>query len=132
MVDIQQCPLSALEQDFVSGLDGVPQQERRVRHVRPQQVRIAEILIDDLVGLHREGVVDPGKDLVLVLEGRFDLLAEDLLIEQVLDPDPDAGVLVGVGGSYPFPSSAYPVLPQVALNGGVELLVVGHDQVGVP
>ena len=65
------------------------------------------------------------------VERHVQLLAEDLGVEKVLDPKPDAGGLVGVGRPYPPPGRAQAVLAQVALRHPVQLLVVGHDQVGV-
>ncbi len=68
---------------------------------------------------------------VLLLQHHVELLAEDLGVEQVLDPDPDPGRLVGVGRADAPPGRAELVAAQVALGDGVELLVVGHDQMGV-
>ena len=82
-------------------------------------------------GVHGQRVVDPGQDLVLLHERCLDLLPEDLGIEQVLDPDPEPGVFVGVGGADALLGRADLVLAQIALDGGVELAVVGHDQMCV-
>ena len=81
MIDIEKRPLGPFEQDVLTGLDRVPQQQRSVSHMRLEFLCVLEILVDDLVGLHRERVVDPGKNLVLLYQCGFDLLSEDLGIE---------------------------------------------------
>ena len=63
--------------------------------------------------------------------GGVELGAEDLLVEQVLDPQADAHGAVGVGRTDATLRGADPVLAQVPLVEGVELLVVREDQVGV-
>ena len=65
------------------------------------------------------------------LSDHVELLAEDLGVEQVLDPQPDPRGLVGVGRADPPLGGAQLVLAQVALGEPVQLVVVGHDQVGV-
>ena len=50
---------------------------------------------------------------------------------QVLYPQPHPGGLVGIGGADPPLGGAQFVLAQVALGEPVQLVVVGHDQVGV-
>ena len=69
--------------------------------------------------------------LLLGGEGGPDLGPQDLLVEQVLDPDPEAQRLVGVAGPDPAPGGADRELPELDLSGGVEEHVVGHDQVRV-
>ena len=62
-----------------------------------------EQLLHDLVDVDRPPVVDLREDLVLQVEGALDLLAKDLLVEQVLHPDADAVHLVGVRRADPRP-----------------------------
>src|SRR3989337_511485 len=49
-----------------------------------------------VVGRKGQTVGDLGQDEVLLLEDDLELLPEDLGVEQVLDPQADAGRLVGV------------------------------------
>ena len=76
-------------------------------------------------------VVHLGQDGVLLLERHVELLAEDLGVEEVLDPEADPGRLVGVGRADAALGRPQGVLAQEALGHPVELLVVRHDQVGV-
>ena len=68
---------------------------------------------------------------VLLLQHHVELLAEDLGVEEVLDPQAHPRGLVGVGRADAPLGGAQLVLAQVALGQPVELVVVGHDQVGV-
>jgi hypothetical protein len=83
------------------------------------------------VGIEAQAVVDLGQHQVLLGDGDAQLLAEDLRVEQVLQPDTHSGRLVGVGGADAALGRAELVLAQVALDQAVELLVVRQDQVGV-
>ena len=78
----------------------------------------------------RQAVVDLGQDQVLFFEDHVELLAEDLRVQQVLDADAHPGRLVGVGGADAAFGGAQLVPTEVSLGQGVDLLVVGHDQVG--
>jgi probable phosphoglycerate mutase len=93
--------------------------------------QVAQVGIGDVVGRQREPVVDLGQDQVLLFEDDLELLPEDLGVEQVLDPQADAGRLVGVGRADTPLGGAQAVLAQLALGEAVELGVVRHDQVGV-
>ncbi len=90
-----------------------------------------EVAVEDLALLEGEAVVDLGQHGVLLAQHHGELLAEDLLVEQVLHAKPDAGRLVGIGRADPGLGRAQLVLPEVALGRAVDLVVVRHDQVGV-
>src|SRR5262249_60395250 len=79
----------------------------------------------------REPVVDLGEHAVLLPQHELELLAEDLLVEEVLDAQPDAQRLVGVRRADAALGRPELVLAQVTLRHAVELLVVRHDQVRV-
>ena len=96
VVDVEQGGLAGLEQDRLVRGERVVQQQRGVGDHRAQPVDVRQQLLDDLVDLDRAAVVDLGEDLVLELERALDLLAQDLLVEQVLDADAEAVHLVGV------------------------------------
>ena len=69
--------------------------------------------------------------MALRLERGHDLLAQDRLVEQVLDADAEPRGLVGVAGADAAPRGADPELAQLRLARAVEQHVVGHDQVRV-
>ena len=84
-------------------------------------------LLAQLAPLHRE----LAQRLLLGLQRRPDLRAQDLLVEQVLDADAEPQRLVGVAGADAAPRGADRELAQLHLARRVEQHVVGHDQVGV-
>jgi hypothetical protein len=63
--------------------------------------------------------------------GSSDLLAQDLLVEQVLHADAEAGGLVRIARADAAPGGADLQLAELGLTGVVEQLVVRHDQVRV-
>ena len=67
----------------------------------------------------------------LGLQRGDDLLLEDLLVEQVLDADPEPRGLVGVAGADAAAGGADLQLAELDLARVVEQHVVGHDQVRV-
>ena len=67
----------------------------------------------------------------LGLHRRVDLLAQDVLVEQVLHPDAEPRRLVRVAGADAAPGRADLELPELGLALLVEELVVRHDQVRV-
>lgn len=71
-------------------------------------VRVAKVLVQDLIDGERGHVVDVLQDVVLDGECRLELLAQDLLVEQVLDANADACVLVLV--ARPMPRLVVPIL----------------------
>ena len=148
MVEVQQCRLGTLEDHFVAGVELVPAEPGGVGDERFESVAVAQVLLGDRVQV--QSVVDldllvrlgflvqlaPAhgqflKRLLLVLEGGHDLLAQDLLVEQVLDPDPDPVGLVGIGRADPTAGGADRELAQLQFLGRIDQHVVGHDQVGV-
>jgi hypothetical protein len=92
---------------------------------------LTQVAVGDLAGVQRQPVVHLGQHRVLLLERHIQLLAEDLRVEEVLDPEPDAGRLVGVGRADTALGRPQGVLAQEALGHPVQLLVVRHDQMGV-
>ena len=71
---------------------------------------MAQVAVYDLPGVDGQAVVHLGQDGVLLLQRDVELLAEDLGVEEVLDPEADTGGLVGVGGT-----DARLVVPRVFL-----------------
>ena len=72
-----------------------------------------------------------GRTLFFSSRSCLDLLTEDLDIEEILDPDSESSVFVGVGGTDPLFGRPDLVLTEVSLDGGVEFAVIRHDQVSV-
>ena len=92
---------------------------------------LAQVVVGDVVGRQGQAVVHLGQDGVLLLQRDVQLLAEDLGVEEVLDPEADARGLVGVGRADAALGRPQGVLAEEALGHPVQLLVVRHDQVGV-
>ncbi len=91
---------------------------------------LLQVALGYVVGGEGEAVVDLGQDEVLLLQDDVQLLAEDLGVEEVLYPQADPGRLVRVGRPDTPLGRPQPVLAQVTLRQGIDLLVVRHDQVG--
>ena len=85
----------------------------------------------DVLELERLVLVDALEPDVLLRERGLDLLAQDLRVEQVLDADPEAGRLVGVGGPDPAPRRPDLELAEPLLARAVDRDVPRHDQVRV-
>ena len=90
-----------------------------------------EQVVDDLVDRDRAAVEDLHQQVVLLVERPLDLLAQDVLVEQVLHADADAVDLVGVGGSDAAAGGADHALAEEALGDLVERAVVLRDDVRV-
>ena len=109
----------------------VVQELGRVGHTRAQPLRVAHVVVDDRPRDQREPPVDPGQDLVLLAKDDVELLAEDLLVEQVLDPQADPRGLVAVRGPDAALGRAERVRAQEPFGHPLELEVVRHDHVAV-
>ncbi len=132
VVEVEEGGLGPLEQHVGAPLQGLVEETDRVGHHRGDPGgQLAEVVGADLVGRQGQAVVHLGQDRVLLLQHHIELLAEDLGVEQVLDPQAHPGRLVGVGRADTPLGGAQAVLAQVALGQPVQLVVVGHDQVGV-
>ena len=117
---------------LLAGVEGVVDEGHGVAHHGLDAGGVlAQVALADGLDLDGQAVVHLGQDGVLLLQRHLELLAEDLGVEQVLDPQPHPAGLVGVGRADAPPGRAQRVLAQIALGHPVELLVVRHDQVGV-
>ena len=94
-------------------------------------VGVREQLLDGLVDRGGAAVVDLGEDLALELECPFDLLGQDLLVEEVLDPDADPVHLVGVRRADAAAGGADLAAAEEPLGDLVEGAVVVGDDVRV-
>ncbi len=131
VVDVQQRRLAALEQDGSPLVERLVEQQSGVRDVRKQPVGRGQQRVRDLVDLDRTTVVDLHQQVVLLVQRPLDLLSQDLLVEEVLHPDPDAVDLVGVSRADAAPGRADLPLAQEALRHLVHGAVVGGDDVRV-
>jgi hypothetical protein len=131
VIEVEHRALSALQHHVAAVRERVMQQLAGVRDVGPKALRVDEVVLDDLLGLHRQLVVDLRQEVVLLPQDHVELLAKDLLVVQVLHADADPCGAVGVGGTDPALGRAERVLPEEPLRHLLELEVVRHDQVRV-
>ncbi len=131
VVDVEQRGLAALEQHGLPGVQRLVEHQAGVGDVRLEPAGQGEQAVGDLVDGDRAAVVDLDQQVVLLVEGALDLLPQDLLVEQVLDPDPDAVDLVGVGRADAAAGGADALLAEEPLAHLVQRAVVGGDDVGV-
>ena len=115
----------------LSVVEGPVEQQRGVGDHRLQAFGVPPQLLDDLLDGDRAAVVDLGQQVVLDLQRRLDLLAQDLLVEEVGDPDPDPVDLVGVRRADAASGRADLVLAEEALGDLVDRGVVRRDHVRV-
>ena len=97
MVDVEQGRLATLEEHGLTGVECLAEQQRGVDGERSQPVGEREEPLGHLIDRDRPTVVDLDEQVVLLFERALDLLAQDLLVEQVLHAHADARHLVGVG-----------------------------------
>jgi hypothetical protein len=131
VVDVQERALAALEEDHLVVVEGLVEDQDRVGDVRRELVGVAQQLLDDLARGNGASVVELGEHLVLDVERRLDLLGEDRLVVEVLDPDAHAVDLVGVGRADAAPGGADLALAEEAFRHLVDGDVVRRDDVGV-
>src|SRR5215211_8066557 len=114
MIDIKMVGLGTLEQHHLPGIEGLIEQHADVDDVRFDPLRMGEQVRRDLRRIDLPPVVDLDQQMVLLLESRLDLLAEDRLVEQVLDAQPEPVDLIRVRGTDAAPSSTNPGLSKKA------------------
>ena len=131
MVDVEHRRLAALEHDGLAGVERLVEQQPGVGDHGAQALGVAQQVVDDLVDRDRAAVVDLHEQVVLLVERALDLLAQDVLVEQVLDADADAVDLVGVGRADAATGRADLALAEEALGDLVERAVVLRDDVRV-
>ena len=93
MIEVEERCLRAFEEHALARVDGVVEQVDGVADVRRQAGRHTEIVVADLVGRHRQAVVDLGEQPVLLTQRELELLLEDLGVEEVLDAQPTRSAL---------------------------------------
>ena len=78
VIEIEQRALRALEEHPLTGAQRAIDEERRVRDVRCEPLREAELRRDDVLDVERLELVHPLQPDVLLLDGELELLAQDL------------------------------------------------------
>ena len=89
VVQVEQRPLPALEQDVPPVAERTVDDQRGVAHVRAQALRIALVARGDFLEVERLDLVHALEPDVLLGERDLDLLAQDLRAEHILHTDSD-------------------------------------------
>ena len=131
VVEVEQGRLRPLAQHHLALVQRAVHDQRGVGDERPDPLRVAQRGLGHHVLVDRALVVDLAQQHVLDRERGLDLLAQDLLVEQVLHADADPRGLVGVGGADAAAGGADLQPAQHQLGVGVDDAVPGHDQVRV-
>ena len=109
----------------------LPGEPRGVGDVLLDPVAVGQVVLGHRLQVELRRLGERAQGEPLGLHRGHDLLLEDLLVEQVLDADPEPRGLVGVGGADAAPRGADLQLPELRLARVVEQHVVRHDQVRV-
>ena len=131
MVDVEHRGLGALEEDILADLELLVQKEAALHDVGTDALGVGQVGLADLLDGVGGQLVDLLEDGVGVGERALELLAEDLLVQHVLDAQAGAVHLVHVAGADAALGGADEVLAELLLVRAVEVLVVGHDDVRV-
>ena len=130
MVEIEECRLRALEQNFVAGFETFMHERNRVGDHRFDLGSVfVQKRVGNLVDVEPELVVDPSHHGVQLMQDDLELLAEDLFVEHVLHPQASTHRLVGVRRPDPAFGRAQLVLAQMPFLESVETLMVRKDEV---
>jgi hypothetical protein len=131
VVEVEQGSLGAFQQHALSCPERSIDEQRGIRDVGSEPRRVLFHLFCEALDFERLGPVDSLEQDVLLRECGLKLLAQNLPVEDVLDPDPDSRRLVGVGRA--DPASGRPDLKpaEVSLARRVKSDMPRHDQVGV-
>ena len=131
VVDIQHRRLAALEEHGLASVEGLIENEARVGNHGAQAFGIAKQTVHHLVDTDSTPVVDLHQEVVLLVESTLDLLAQDVFVEQILNPDADPVDLVGIRRSDAATGRAYLPLAEKPLGHLVERAVVLGDDMRV-
>ena len=131
MVDVEHRGLTTLEHHDLIAVERLGDQVARVGDHRPQPLGVGEQVFHDLVARDRTAVEDLHQQVVLLVESALDLLAQDVLVEQILHPDADTVDLVGVRRADAAAGRADVALAEEPLRHLVERAVVLRDDVRV-
>ena len=124
-------PLGALEEDLLSLVDLLLQDQGAVGDVRPEPLGIGPVLLEDRLAVDRLLPEELREVEVLLLHIPVQLFPEDLFVEEVADADADPGDLVLIGRPDAPAGRADLLADAVRFPGDVDPPVVGHDDVGL-
>ncbi len=132
MVEVEQRPLRALEEHPLTFLERLVDDQRGVLDEGAQALRVLLVALGYVLQIEDRRFVDALEPAVLLGQCDLDLLAQDLGVEHVLNPDADPQGFVGVGRPDATLGRADLELAQPPLRGLIDRHVPGHDQVRVP
>ena len=131
VVDVEQRALRALEHHQAALVEHAPGDRRRVGDEGLEPVAVDAVLLGHRVQVELGQLRVGPQHQPLGLHRRVDLLAQDVLVEQVLHADAEPRRLVRVAGADAAPRGADLELAELRLALLVQQLVVRHDQVRV-
>ncbi len=99
VVEVEHRRLGALEEHGLLAVERVPAEPGGVGDVRLEAVPVGEALLGHRVQVEVAVLGEGPQQLALRLHRGHDLLAQDLRVEEVLDPDPEPQRLVRVAGA---------------------------------
>ena len=106
VVDVEHRALGALEDHELAPVERAPGDRRGVGDVRLEPVPELHVVLGHRVEVELRVLGERPQHQPLGLERRVDLLAQDLLVEQVLHADAEPRRLVGVAGADAAPGGA--------------------------
>ena len=130
MIEVEQRPLRAFAEHALAAVERLVDEQRDVGDEGRETLGVAHRRGLDRFGIEPADAVQEAELLVLELQRRRDLLAQDLAVEQVLHADADAGGLVGVGGPDAASRGTDLQGAEVHLGRLIEHAVPRHDEVG--
>src|SRR5688572_30433705 len=104
--------LGTLEKHYLCSVERLIEQRADIDDVRSDSLRMREQVLRYLRRIDLPPVVDLDQQMILLLEGRLDLLAEDRLIEQVLNAQADPVDLIRVRRADPASRGTDPGLAE--------------------
>ena len=131
VVDVEHGGLAALHEDVLAGIQSLIELKLRVDNHRAQTIGEAHEVIKDFIRVDSAAVVQLDQNLVLLSQRRLNLLAQNRLIQNVLDTQARTADLVGIRRADTAASGADSALTQEALGHAVQRLVVRSNHVGI-
>ena len=131
VVYVEHRRLGSLKKNVLARFELLVEKERALDDVGTQALGIGQVGLADLCCAVAGKLVDLLEDGIGVGQGCLELLAKDLLVEHVLHAQAGAVHLVHIGGTDSTLCGADEILAEPLLVRSVEVLVVGHNDVGV-
>ena len=131
MVNVQHRCLAALHEDVLTSRKSLVEFQLSINNHGSQTVAVAQEVLHDLLWVNCLAVVHLHQHLVLDVQRRLNLLAQDGLIEDVLHADANTGDLVRVSRTDAAARGANGALAQETLLHAVQSLVVRRHKMSV-